>query len=206
GVSHGTTICGNGTRGSSLNQLACSSQVPVASNGNIRVADLGNHRIIFYNGTSIGILIGSTDDFGSLNNQSQYPYGIAYDSTSDTLYRADYGNNRVMSYASGASSGSWVAGNSAISWTLLLAGDINGSLGSNATALTYPTDVADRQNHRIQLFINGQTEAITIAEVTDVSGSNSTLFNLPWSVELDSQLNLYVVGSNNHRIQKFLWY
>ncbi|CAF3547275.1 unnamed protein product [Rotaria sp. Silwood1] len=255
GASHGTTICGNGTRASSLNQLAFPSQVLVDSNGNIRVADLGNHRILFYNGTSTGILIGSTGGYGVLNNQSRNPYGIEYDSAFDTLYIADYSNHRIMCYVSGASSSSLVAGNGTLgigitqleypvrvyldsftnnliivnhiannivcwplgdsSWTLV-AGDINGNAGNNATTLNHPTDVildpmgnmyvADRENHRIQLFMYGQTEGITIAGVTSVNGSNSTLFNKPWSVELDSQLNLYVADSYNHRMQKFLRY
>ncbi|CAF5023041.1 unnamed protein product, partial [Rotaria sp. Silwood1] len=234
GASHGTTICGNGTRASSLNQLAFPSQVLVDSNGNIRVADLGNHRILFYNGTSTGILIGSTGGYGVLNNQSRNLYGIEYDSASDTLYIADYSNHRIMCYVSGASSSSLVAGNGTLgigitqleypvriyldsftnnliivnhiannivrwplgdsSWTLV-AGDINGNAGNNATTLNHPTYV-----------ILDPMEGITIAGVTSVNGSNSTLFNKPWSVELDSQLNLYVADSYNHRIQKFLRY
>ncbi|CAF4777304.1 unnamed protein product [Rotaria sp. Silwood1] len=252
---NGTTICGNGSTGSSLNQLTYPSQVLVDLNGNIRVTDFGRHQVLLYNGTSTGFLIGSPGGYGILNNQSRHPYGIEYDLASDTLYIADYTNNRIMCYVSGASSGFLVAGNStpgtsttllenpvrvyfdsfsnsliivnhiannivrwplgATNWTLL-AGDINGNQGNNATTLYHPIDVtldpmgnmyvADRENHRIQLFMNGQTEGITIAGVTGVNGGNSTLFNSPWSIELDSQLNLYVADSNNHRIQNFLRY
>ncbi|CAF3796462.1 unnamed protein product [Rotaria sp. Silwood1] len=252
---NGTTICGNGSTGSSLNQLTYPSQVLVDLNGNIRVADFGRHQVLLYNGTSTGFLIGSSGGYGILNNQSRHPYGIEYDLASDTLYIADYTNNRIMCYVSGASSGFLVAGNStpgtsttllenpvrvyfnsfsnsliivnhiannivrwplgATNWTLL-AGDINGNQGNNATTLYHPIDVtldpmgnmyvADRENHRIQLFMNGQTEGITIAGVTGVNGGNSTLFNSPWLIELDSQLNLYVADSNNHRIQNFLRY
>ena len=66
--------------------------------------------------------------------------------------------------------------------------------------------VADRNNHRIQLFMNGQLEGITIAGITSTIGSNSTLLTVPWSVALDNQLNLYVADSANHRVQKFLRY
>ncbi|CAF1353775.1 unnamed protein product [Rotaria sordida] len=255
GTLNGTTICGNGSSGSSLYQLSYPAQVLVDLNGNIRVVDYGNNRVLFYNGTSTGIIIASAGGYGTLNNQSKNPYGIEYDSASDTLYIADYNNHRVMCYVSGASSGFSVAGNSisgtsttqlknpvrvyfdsfsnsliivnhyahnvvrwplgATNWTLL-AGDINGNLGNNATTLNRPTDVtldpmgnmyvADRENHRIQFVMNGQTEGITIVGVTGTNGSDSTLLNRPWSVELDSQLNLYVADSNNHRIQKFLRY
>ncbi|CAF3723043.1 unnamed protein product [Rotaria sp. Silwood1] len=247
GTSNGTTVCGNGTSGSSSNQLSSPSYVLVDSNGNIRVADTFNQRIqLFSNGSSSGITIASS---------GKYPYGIAYDSTSDKLYIADYNKDRIMCYASGASTGVVVAGGNgrgtnitqlagpvrvyfdsfsnsliianhlahnivrwplgATSW-ILLAGDINGNSGSNATTLTYPIDVtldpmgnmyvADRLNYRIQLFLNGQTEGITIAGVAGISGNNSILLNMPFSVELDSQLNLYVIDSSNHRVQKFLRY
>jgi hypothetical protein len=66
--------------------------------------------------------------------------------------------------------------------------------------------VADRSNHRIQLFMSNQFEGITIAGVTDTLGANANLLNMPWAVRLDTQLNLYVAHSNNHRIQKILRY
>jgi len=66
--------------------------------------------------------------------------------------------------------------------------------------------VADRNNQRIQLFMNGETEGITIAGVTGITGSNSILLNQPWSIELDNQFNLYVADSSNNRIKKFVRY
>ena len=66
--------------------------------------------------------------------------------------------------------------------------------------------VADTANHRIQLFLVGQTEGMTIAGITATAGSNATLFSAPYSVRLDSQLNLYVADQLNHRVQKFLRY
>jgi len=35
-----------------------------------------------------------------------------------------------------------------------------------------------------------------------MSGNNTNTFNSPWSIRLDSQLNLYVADFNNYRIQK----
>jgi hypothetical protein len=66
--------------------------------------------------------------------------------------------------------------------------------------------IADTVNHRIQFFLSGQSNGTTIAGVTSVSGNNSTLIYYPYGVALDSQLNLYVVDTGNHRIQKFLRY
>jgi DNA-binding beta-propeller fold protein YncE len=190
-----------------------------------------------------------------LNNQFSTPYGIARDESTGTLYIVDSNNYRVMSYASGATSGIQVAGGTgagfnntqlntpfglyfdslsnsliisninghnvvrwvlgATSWTLM-AGSINGSTGSTSTLLSSPTDVtfdpmgnmyvADNGNHRIQLIMAGQSDGITIAGIPGVSGSNLTMLNAPYSVELDNQLNLYVSDALNQRIQKFVRY
>jgi DNA-binding beta-propeller fold protein YncE len=53
---------------------------------------------------------------GNLSNQLSAPYGIARDSNTGTLYIADFNNHRVMSYASGASSGTVAAGGNGGGW------------------------------------------------------------------------------------------
>lgn len=62
--------------------------------------------------------------------------------------------------------------------------------------------VADANNHRIQLFLAGRWDAITIAGIFGISGSNSTLLNQPFWVILDNQLNLIVSDTSNNRVQK----
>ncbi|CAF4220772.1 unnamed protein product, partial [Rotaria sordida] len=100
-------------------------------------------------------------------------------------------------------------------WTVV-AGNSSGFSGATSTDLNSPLEatfdpmgnmyVADRNNHRIQFFHDGQLNGTTIAGITNISGNNATTLNWPRSVRLDSQLNLYVADSNNHRIQKFLRY
>jgi DNA-binding beta-propeller fold protein YncE len=192
---------------------------------------------------------------GTANNQVDGTYGVALDSSSSTLYVADYGNNRIMAYSSGASSGSLVAGGNGIGlnntqlynpstvyfdspsnsliianryahnivrWTLgdtqwtLIAGSTNGTQGTLSTLFNTPFGVtldpmgnvyvADTFNNRIQLFMPGQLTGITIAGTTGVHGNDSDLLWAPYSVVLDSQLNLYVAERDNHRIQKYLRY
>jgi hypothetical protein len=68
--------------------------------------------------------VGSAGDSSSqLNNL----YDITRDSSSGTLYIADYGNHRMMSYVSGASSGAMALG--------------TGSSGTNITQLSYSTSL-----------------------------------------------------------------
>jgi len=66
--------------------------------------------------------------------------------------------------------------------------------------------VANSGNHRIQLFMAGQSTGKTIAGVSSTYGTFYSLLYAPyWSI-LDSQINLYVVDVLNHRIQIFLRY
>jgi len=66
--------------------------------------------------------------------------------------------------------------------------------------------VADRYNNRIQFFFANQNEGLTIAGITSIAGTNSSLLRSPSGIGLDSQLNLYIVDHWNSRIQKFLRY
>jgi hypothetical protein len=67
------------------------------------------------------------DSAGNSSNQLNNLYGITRDSSSGTLYIADYGNHRMMSYVSGASSGTMALG--------------TGSSGTNITQLSHPTSL-----------------------------------------------------------------
>jgi NHL repeat len=63
---------------------------------------------------------------------------------------------------------------------------------------------SDEGNQRIQYFVAGQTNGSTLAGVTGVLGSSSTLLNTPSSVAIDSQFNIYAVDYGNQRVQKFV--
>jgi len=171
--------------------------------GTLYIADCDNSRLMSYasgamNGTR---LLGGS---GLSNTQLLAPVGIHLDFYSNSLIIANYGAHNVVQYPLGGTS-----------WTLL-AGNISGFAGNTSTSFNYPLDVvvdpmgnmyvAERDNSRIQFFNGGQSIGSTIAGITGVTGSNATTFNLLSSLCLDSQLNLYVSDSGNHRIQKFLRY
>lgn len=140
---------------------------------------------------------------GTGPTQLSSPRGIYFDSSSASLIIANYGAHNIVR---------WVLG--ATSWTLIAG--TTGSAGRLSTQLNGPRSVtmdsmgniyvADTNNHRIQLFMDGQSGGITIVGITGTTGSSFTLLAYPSSVVLDSQRNLYVADTNNHRIQKFLRY
>ncbi|CAF3668854.1 unnamed protein product [Rotaria sordida] len=218
GASNGTTVAGeaSGMQGIDSSSLYIPSGILLDSSGNIYVADTGNFRVQYWvqgasNGTTVaGITAGASsgtvaaggNGLGTANTQLKYPVGVYFDASSNSLIIANTGANNVVRWVLGASS-----------WTLI-AGSMNGTKGSNATLLNYPVGVtmdsmgniyvADRNNHRIQFFLAGQSTGITIAGVTNSSGDSAKLLYNPYSIILDAQLNLYVADTYNHRIQKFI--
>ncbi|CAF3716204.1 unnamed protein product [Rotaria sp. Silwood1] len=206
GSSSGVMIAGTGVGGSSNNQLRTPYGIARDINSDkLYIADYSNSRIMLYlSGASSGTVIAGGNGPGTNATQLKNPVGLYFDSLSNSLVIANHAACNILR---------WVIGET--SWTLL-AGSINGTVGNTSTLMNLPVDitfdpmgnmyVADRNNHRIQLFMVGQSDGITIAGVTGISGDNATLLNRPWSIKLDSQLNLYVADSNNHRIQKFLRY
>ena len=169
------------------------------------IADFYNHRLMSYKaGAKNGTLGLGGLGSGITSTKLFYPVGLTYDSFSNSLVIANVAAQTIVRYALGATS-----------WTLV-AGNINGTIGSDSTSFSYPIDmtydpmgnmyVADRDNHRIQFFSDGGVIGTTIAGITGVMGNNTMTFNGPWAVRLDSQLNLYVADTFNHRIQKFLRY
>ena len=163
------------------------------------ISDTYNHRIVSY---PSGSVLAGGNGGGYTNTQLHTPLGFSYVSYSNSLIIANYGAHNVVQWTLGANN-----------WTLV-AGGLNGLNGSSSKLLGAPVGVtvdpmgnvyiADTRNQRIQLFLQGQLEGITIAGVTDVPGANATLLNYPYWVQLDSQLNLYVCEFAGKRIQKFL--
>lgn len=194
-----------GTIGCSLNQLSSPSGiVRDPSSGTLYIADTNNHRIMSYrSGATSGTVVAGGNGGGSNSNQLCTPFGVQYDSASNSLFISNYGCHTIVL---------WVVG--ATSWTLIAG--TNAVAGMSPTALSSPAGihldsmgnvyVTDTLNHRIQLFMAGQRNGSTIAGVSGIAGSSASLLNLPLWVSLDKQMNLYVSDTNNQRILAFARY
>ena len=164
------------------------------------IADTLNNRIISY---PSGAVVAGGNGPGNSNTTLNRPYGLVYDSVSTSCIIPNHLSHNIVR---------WVLGQST---RTVIAGDMQGSFGNNSALLRRPVGmkmdpmgniyVADASNHRIQLFMAGQSDAITIAG-NGTAGTSAHQLNSPYWVLLDNQLNLYVSDTYNHRVQKFFRY
>jgi len=195
-----------GSPGNSSNELYNPYGIALHPTSNtLYIADNANHRIMSYIlGNNSGTLLFGFNGGGNSNTQLYWPRGLHFDILTNSLVIVNDFAHKIVRYVLGSSF-----------WTLI-AGDISGGSGTTPAQLNRPMEaifdpmgnlyVADRDNNRIQFFYAGQLNATTIAGITRVNGTNATTLAAPWSLRLDSQLNLYVADAYNHRIQKFLRY
>lgn len=186
--------------------------IAVDSEGNIYVADTGNHTIRKI--TSAGVVTtfagkagtaGSVDGVGT-DARFNSPTGIAAGNSTD-LVVGDFGNGVIRQVSADATVG-----------TLAGAADPSGSAdGTLETArFNFPSDVAldnqsnlyvaDFANHTIRK-IDPAGDVITLAGTAGVSGTNDgtgqdARFNNPTSLAVDGNGNIYVADTLNNAIRK----
>ena len=71
--------------------------------------------------------------------------------------------------------------------------------------LSYTVYITDRFNSRVQKFLSGSLNGLTVAGRMDgVAGKTATSLNNTSGIVLDSSGNRYVADMFNHRVQFFL--
>jgi len=139
---------------------------------------------------------------GSSNNELNNPYGLVQDPSTKTLYIADFNNHRVVSYTSGASMGTVVAGRNGPrpSDTELYNPD-----GIYFDSFTNSLVIANFGANNIVRWVLGASNWTLVASnITGSPGNSSTTLNSPTGVTLDPMGNVYVADALNNRIQSFM--
>ena len=165
------------------------SDVAVAPDGTVYVADQDSHRIHRFSAT--GEFLGGWGVYGDSDGQFYNPRSVAV-APDGTVYVADTGNHRIQRFsATGAFLGTW------------------GRRGYNDGQFSSPGDVAvapdgtvyvaDTGNHRIQRF----SADGTFLGTWGVSGSGNGQLSSPSGIAVASDGTIYVADSGNHRIQRF---
>ncbi len=217
-----TTFAGNLSSGYSGDELAGESaqlwspeNVTTDANGNVYIADRGNH--VIRKVTPAGVIttfagtgqLGFSGDGGPATAATfNEPTGLAFDATGN-LYSADTNNHRIRKITpAGIISTVVGTGNDAFS------GD-----GGNAlqASLNLPLAVAfdkagnlyiaDAANHRIRkVASNGTIQSIAGVTLDGYTGdgglATQAQLNFPTGVVVDDAGNVFIADTSNHRVRK----
>ncbi|CAM4802267.1 unnamed protein product [Rotaria magnacalcarata] len=179
------------------------SGISVDREKNVYMSESDRHRVLKWSprtNTTI-IVAGKTDDRGSSSEQLSNPEAIYIDQSSGIFYVADSHNNRIQKLTKDSLDAVTVAGSK------------TDSPGTDVGSLADPTGVwvdeetkvvyvADTLNNRVERWLPDASKGDTIAGGFGL-GDAENQFNTPNDLTFDSEGNLYVSDTWNHRIQRF---
>jgi DNA-binding beta-propeller fold protein YncE len=186
---------GDGSYGSGNGEFEIPIGIDVDGDGNVYVADLLNHRIQKF--TSEGVYITQWGAYGQGNGQFDRPYAVSV-SEDGFVYIIDALNFRIQKFTTN--------GTYLLQW---------GSEGSGDGELEYPTDlvvgsggyiyVADTNNHRVQIFDSSGLFLVKWGKNggDGTAGTEPGEFDFPVGIVLDASGEIYVIETNNRRVQRF---
>ena len=120
------------------------------------------------------------------------------DSSTGTLYIAEFGNHRIMRYLSGATSGTIVAGGNGAG---VGATQLNGSIGTSFDPISNSLLIANNNANNVLRWVVGASNWTLFAgSINGTAGSTGGLLCNPTYVKLDSMSNVYVGDRCNQRI------
>jgi sugar lactone lactonase YvrE len=210
----GTFAAQWGSYGTGPGEFNYPYDVAVDSHGNIYVADSWNHRVQKF--TAGGDFISQLDGF-------YYPESVAVDSQNQ-LFVADRGNGRTVKFDSNgvlltqwSTPGNPEAVNVDASDQVYVAEYMNGLIQKfdnngqllasynvrptvNGVGIDHQGNIYVSLHHEVQK-LNSQGELLVSWGTRGDSADGA--FDYPADVAIDSQGNIYIADSNNHRIQKF---
>jgi len=195
GATSGITVAGGNGPGPADNQLNKPYGIFVFGNA-IYIGDTENHRVQKWieGATSGATVAGVTSVSGADNTHLTKPTGIFVSPNTGHLYIADFLNDRIQRFPAGSTSGAageTVAGGHGEGQAANQFRHPEGVVVDDAVPGTIYVYVADTQNNRIQKWLKGDTQGVTVAGST-TAGSDATHLNYPFSLHRDSDGDLYV--------------
>ena len=216
------TVNTGGLRATSLNQP---SSTAVDSAGGVYVADTQNNRVLYY---PVGSTIASrvygqpnmttnTVNTGGVSATSlNSPSGVAVNPTG-TLYVADTGNNRILSYLSASTIASQVLGQPNFSSNTannggVSASSVSGPRGLSFDPLFYDLYVADTVNNRVLVFSSATFSSLNTtagkvygqpsytSNIANNGGISGGCLNAPQGVFVSGNRKVYIADTGNNRV------
>ncbi|CAF1590762.1 unnamed protein product, partial [Rotaria magnacalcarata] len=169
------------------------------------ICDRENRRVVRWSRRS-----GTTQ--GEILIDNIYCWGLAMDEQRN-LYVSDTRKDEVRRYQFGEKNGTLVVGGNGkgAKEGIVVAG--GQGQGNALTQLSYPQGlfvdtlgtlyVTDALNHRVMRWTRGEKKQGTVIVGGNGFGAGPNQFYYPVGLSFDRHGNLYVVDSNNHRVQRF---
>jgi DNA-binding beta-propeller fold protein YncE len=176
------------------------------ANGDVYVVDTNNHRVQKFDG-KLGSYLMKFGTRGNGEGQFSSPWGIAVDQVRGYIYVVDSANFRIQKFD--------LSGEFIMQW---------GSFGANDGQFYFPRGIAvdqadgsvyvvDMGNHRVQKFDTSTNVLPQLlakwggglgpGHASDPRAQEPGQFRSPWGIAVDSQGDVYVTDTGNHRVQKF---
>ena len=195
--SEGVTIIGRYGQGDGLNQINTVGGLvaPLFDPALLFLADMRNHRILVWNvlNQQMRLVAGRTGSPGLDSSRLYNPSSIALDEIRSWLYVADRGNSRIQRIdLSNRNEPTTIAG----------FGQLANPLGVTLDPSGDYLFITDTLNHRIVLWQVNQIQGRVLVG-TGVAGRTASQLSSPSNSRFDDNYNLYVVDTNNCRIQRF---
>ncbi len=186
-----------GQRGSEQGQLLDPRGIAVDAEGNVYVAEGGNHRVQKFDGE--GKFLMALGSQGNQPGQFQEPWGVAVDRQGN-IYVADTWNHRIQKFtANGEFVQQW---GSFVDTQGVLSNELAGlfwgprSIAFDSKGHLY---ISDTGNKRIQVF---DSDGKFLRQIGGI-GATAGKFEEPVGLAIDENDNLFVADTWNRRIQKF---
>ncbi|CAF1196595.1 unnamed protein product [Rotaria sp. Silwood1] len=137
-----------------------------------------------------GVTVAGGNGYGSGLNQLHFPWGLCIDDDDQTIYIAEYYNNRIVEWKYGATTGRIVAGG-------------NG-LGNHLDQFNSPRDVIiDKETNSLIISDYGNKRVVRWPRQNGTNGvtiiSNIGCFGLA----MDDERFLYVVDHDKHEVKRY---
>ncbi|UJR06931.1 hypothetical protein I4U23_011220 [Adineta vaga] len=223
------TIAGGNGKGNETNQLNYPTALFIDNEENIYIFDNGNNRIIkwninrndriiiieqIYNCSSIfvdqklNIYLSEISNhrirkwlkdsrLGQTIIRTNSPNGIYVHEKTGDIYVASYLDNSVKQFTENGLFIRQIGNN-------ILKGPLSLIIHDDNLLKRVYIFIVDSEHHRIlQIQIDNPLNIKTIAGINNESGNDQYHLNKPIKIQFDSNYNLLILDSNNHRIQKF---